>query len=118
MSISEAIRNWFLDPVLDKLTKMEAQMASTQTDLDNALTALGTVLANVQTLVTSEDSGIAAIIAAVNALIAKVGTGGDFTNEVTAINSIASQLTAQGQDITTQTASIQTAVAAAKQVTG
>jgi chromosome segregation ATPase len=110
MSISEAIRNWLLEPVMTKLTNLQTEVVkimATQQDLDAALTALGTVLSSVQTLVTSEDTGIQAIIAAVAALIAKINSGGDFTNEVTAINSIASQLTAAGQDIQTQTAAIQ-----------
>lgn len=105
--------HFLLHEVLEKLNKLQMEVVkimATQADLDAALTQLGTVLASVQTLVTSEDTGIQAIIAAVAALIAKINSGGDFTNEVTAINSIASQLTAAGADIQTQTAAIQTAL--------
>lgn len=101
MSISEAIREWFLAPVLNELKRMEATMANDQVALDAAIKALGDTLAN-------EDTGIAALLAAVATLMAKVGTTptADFTTEITAINSMAA-------DIGTQTASIQDAVAKA-----
>jgi hypothetical protein len=81
-------------------------MADNQAALDTALTALGTAITN-------EDSGVTTIIAEVTALIAKVQANptGDFTSEVTALNSMAA-------DLTTQATNLQAAIAAAKPVTG
>jgi len=82
-------------------------MATSQADLDSAIAALST-------LIQSEDTGIAALVAEVNALIAKVQAGAtatDLTTELTAINSMAA-------DITTQGTNIQASIAAAKPVTG
>ena len=82
-------------------------MALNQTDLDTALTQLGTI-------VTNEDSLIQQIAAAVTALIAKIqagATGPDLTNEVTALQAMVS-------DITNQSATLTSSVAAAKGVTG
>lgn len=108
MILSEIIRDWILSPVMVKLTTMEAEiMAATQADLDAAIKAIGD-------LITSEDSGITAIITAVNALIAKIQSGAtpaDLTTEVTAINSMVA-------DITTQAANIQAALAKSKPITG
>lgn len=101
MSLSEHFRDWILGPVMQKLNYMEAKMAQNQAALDTALAQLGT-------LVTSEDTGIAALIAAVQALLAKIAANpsADFTSEVTALQAMAA-------DITTQTQSIQAAVASA-----
>jgi hypothetical protein len=106
MGISNIVRNWFIEPVIKKLETMEAQMAQDQAALDSALTALGTII-------TSEDAGIVSLVDEVTALIAKVQTnpGGDFTNEVTALNAMAA-------DIKTQADNIQASVASAKGVTG
>ena len=82
-------------------------MPMTQTDLDNAIKALAT-------LVTGEDALIGNIITEVTALIAKVQAGAtpaDLTTEVTALQSMAS-------DLQTQTANLQASVTAAKGVTG
>lgn len=82
-------------------------MATTQAQLDSAITALGTA-------VTNEDSLLATLITAVNTLISKVQAGAtpaDLTTELTAINSMAS-------DITTQAGNIQASLTAAKPITG
>ena len=81
-------------------------MAQDKAALDAALTELGTALA-------SEDAGIAKIIEEVTALIAAIQANptGDFTNEVTALQSMAS-------DLTTQTGNLTAAINAAKGVTG
>lgn len=102
----ERLVHQLLLEILTKLERMETNMAQDIVALDAAIKALGT-------LVTSEDNGIAAIIAAVNALIAKIQTNptADFTTEVTALNAMAA-------DLTTQTASIAASVAQAKGVTG
>jgi prefoldin subunit 5 len=102
-----------IEQLLINITKEITQMATTQAQLDAAITALGTVVTNVQTLITSEDSGITAIIAAVQALVAEVAAGGgsqDFTNEVTAINAMAAQITSNASDIQAQTATLATSL--------
>lgn len=106
ISLSWMLRNWVLSPVIEKLNKMEAQMADNQSVLDSAITQLGQVI-------TSEDTGIVALVAEVNALIAKVqaNPGADFTTEVNGINAMAA-------DIANQAASIQATIATAKPVTG
>ena len=87
--------------IIEGLKEIKTTMAQDQAALDTALASLGT-------LVTSEDTGIAALITAVQALLAKIAAnpGADFTSEVTALQSMAA-------DITTQTQSIQAAVASA-----
>lgn len=108
MSISEAIRMWLLQPVLNELKEIKNNMATDQATLDAAIKSLGDLIA-------SEDTGLAALQAEVTALIAKVNAGGvtplDLTTELTAINSMAA-------DITTQGTNIQASIAAAKPVTG
>jgi hypothetical protein len=107
MCIASLIRDWLLRPVICRLTKMEERiMAATQQDLDNAVTALGTVLTN-------EDSLVSQLIAQVTALIAKVqaNPSADFSAEV-------AQLNAAATDIQTQSESLQASLTAAKGVTG
>lgn len=108
MSISEAIRMWLLQPVLNELKEIKNNMATDQATLDAAIKSLGDLIA-------SEDTGLAALQAEVTALIEKVNAGGvtplDLTTELTAINSMAA-------DITTQGTNIQASIAAAKPVTG
>ena len=67
MSISEAIRGWFNQPILDALTNIQKEinkMATTQAQYDAILTQLGTV-------VTDEDSTIATALTAINPLAAR-----------------------------------------------
>lgn len=94
MSISEAIRGWLLQPILDQLKEIQKTMAQDQAALDVAIKALGDVI-------TSEDAGIAALITAVNTLVAKVQTNpsADFSTEITAINSLASDIGSKAADI-------------------
>jgi len=96
-------------------------MAQDQAALDAAIKALSDIDTQTLAAVTAEDAGLAALITAVNALIAKIkggATAADLTNEVTAVNSLTSGLTPVVADLTTQTANIQAAVAAAKAITG
>lgn len=107
MTLSEALRNWLLEPVLIKLKELKTTMSMNQADLDSALAQLGTI-------VTNEDALIQNIVDAVNALIAKIQAGSapaDLTTEVTAIQAMVA-------DVTTQTDKLTSSVATAKGVTG
>ena len=81
-------------------------MSDTLTDLNNALTALGSVTAQLATDGAKELQEAAALLTA-----AQASTGVDYTTQVTALNSMASSL----QTLDTQ---MQAAIAAAKPVTG
>lgn len=105
-SISEAIREWFFFPILHELKKMEAQMAQDQAALDTALTALGMSVTSLAALVNTVVAEVAALIAKIQA-----NPGVDFTNEITALNSMAA-------NIGTDAAAIQAAIDTAKPVTG
>ncbi len=99
-----------LNQILSVVTNLQKEMktmADSQVNLDVALTAVSNVITN-------EDAGITALIAEVTALIAKVQAGAnpaDLTTEVTALNSMAT-------DLTNQVNSIQASIGAAKPVTG
>jgi len=79
-------------------------MAASRTDLDTAITNVGTITTQIGT-------DVATNTAEVNDLIALVGTGVDYTQEVTALNAMQASLTTADQ-------AIQASIAAAKAVTG
>ena len=123
--IEDFISNFFRGPLeriekkidalalkLDNQQKELLNIMATQADLDAALTQLGTIVTSLQTLVTSEDTSIVAAITDIQALLQQIANnpGGDFTTEVTALQSMASQLTANSTDIQTQTAALVAAV--------
>lgn len=106
MTLSEVIRDWINGPIIQQLKEIKIIMAQNQAQLDAAITSLGAIITN-------EDSLISQIVTEVTALIAKVqaNPSADFTTEVTAIQSLSSTLNNQ---VTELTASL----AAAKPVTG
>ncbi len=87
MTLSDVVRNWVLEPVLSKLSTQETQMAATLQDLRTALALLDTKI--------DEDlAQTVAIVTAVNALIAKLGSAlsPDVQAEVNAITALTSKL--------------------------
>lgn len=85
-----SIRLWLNEPILNKLKEIQTTMAQDQVALDTALKQLGDIL-------TSEDASVDSLIAAVTALLAKIQSnpGADFTQEVTALQSMVADVTAK-----------------------
>lgn len=89
MSISEAIRNWLLEPALKKLEEIKHTMA-TQADLDEAIAAEDVTIQQIADSVNK-------IATDVTTLLAKITSGtpvSDLTNEVEAVKSHTASLTA------------------------
>jgi prophage DNA circulation protein len=121
MSISEAVRAWLLQPVLDKLRHMEAIMAADQAALDAAIKTLSDTATALFAAVTAEDTGLAAGIAALKAIVDKLVAGAsptDLANEITALSSLSDGLSSTSSDLVAQTKTLADAVAAAKSATG
>lgn len=91
MSLTETIRLWILDPVLQKQNEMEKEihnMAKTLADLQAVIQSLGTAIQ-------ADADQDQKVVAAVEALLAKIaGTPAatDFEDEVTAVQSLISTL--------------------------
>jgi hypothetical protein len=104
-AISEAFRDWFLQPITDKINDLQKEikkMSTSQTQFDALLTQLGQV-------VTDEDSVISTALSAISALLAKIAagqTGSDLTQEAVAAQAMIT-------DIQNQTASLSAAVTSA-----
>lgn len=85
MSISEAIRNWFNEPILRKLNQMEAKQMAQEQDLQAGISAVGQQLARLQGDVTAiidrlknSQSGIPdADIQALSSVAAGIGVAAD-----------------------------------------
>lgn len=116
-SFSAVFRSWFLEPVLNDLANMSAhirlihaelkevrKMVDGIPELDAAIAAEGVVVSQIATAVSGVADLATKIAADVQALLAKIGTGGsvDLTNEVVGLQ-------AQTAALATAAASIQTA---------
>lgn len=67
-------------------------------DIDALLTQVGTVVDSIEEIVTNDDSILSQVATAIQALLAKQGTGEDTTNEVSALQALLSKSqTAQTQ---------------------
>lgn len=87
-SISEAFRNWFLEPALHKLNEMEKKIMSQLDDLNAAITAEDVQVAALTAVITKVDADV-------DALLAKIAGGAtlpDITAQLTAIQSHTSAL--------------------------
>jgi uncharacterized protein (DUF3084 family) len=88
MSISEAIRNWVLSPVMLKLTEMENNLMAQIDDLNAAIQAEDVEVSTLAASITKIDSDVDALLAAVKA----GATPTDLTTQIQAIQSHTSAL--------------------------
>lgn len=85
-------------------------MATSQADLDVIITQVVTVVQSIKAAVIAEDSDVAAIKVAVDALLAKAGGSADLSNEAQALQSALADLTTSSAEIAQQHTDLQAAI--------
>jgi len=96
-----------------EIKKQGEKMATSQAQLDAILTQVTTVVNSIKDAVVAEDSDVLAVKAAVDALLAKVGTSADLTTEAQALQAALDALTTSSEEIAQQHTDLQAAVAKA-----
>lgn len=102
--------HYLLHQILYKLTKMEEHEMATQADLDAVLTQVVTIVQSIKAAVVAEDSDVAAVKTAVDALLAKTSGSVDLATETQALQSALSDLTTSSAEIVKQHTDLQATV--------
>ena len=92
MSLSEMIRKWLLGDLLNELKKAEVHIMASLTELEAKI-------AELSTKVDEDVTQGAAIIVAINALLAKIPASVDYQPQIDALNAIIGKVTADNPAI-------------------